>query len=113
MLGVMSVAAPHGVGILRALYEIFGMKVSYVGEGTMGSGLVDGAVFCLDRGVVPTGWPVLSCGGQQTGKTTGGTRRCQLEGCRGTRIGVRWEDRRITWPCSDGMDLSRRPWRIE
>ena len=31
-----------------------------------------------------------------------GYRSCTLEGCRGTRIGVRWPDGKLTWPCSKG-----------
>jgi len=41
------------------------------------------------------------------GKPTGAQRRCQLEGCLGRRIGVRWPDGRITWPCSKGMLFSK------
>ena len=39
----------------------------------------------------------------EPGRLTGGTRRCTLEGCRGERLGVRWPDGRITWPCSEGL----------
>ena len=41
------------------------------------------------------------------GRVTGGARRCQLEGCLGRRIGVRWPDGRITWPCTRGMMVRR------
>ena len=41
------------------------------------------------------------------GKPTGGTRTCQMEGCRGQRIGVRWPNGKLTWPCSKGMDFSK------
>lgn len=37
------------------------------------------------------------------GKTTGTTTRCQLEGCRGTRVWVRWEDGRLSKPCDRGL----------
>ena len=37
------------------------------------------------------------------GKLTGGTRDCQLAGCRGIRLGVRWPDGTLTWPCSKGI----------
>jgi hypothetical protein len=42
---------------------------------------------------------------QQTeyGTPTGGTRRCQMEGCSGLRIAVRWTDSSLTWPCTRGM----------
>ena len=39
-----------------------------------------------------------------TGVLTGKIRRCQLEGCVGRRLGVRWDDnRKVTWPCSKGL----------
>lgn len=40
------------------------------------------------------------------GVTTGITKVCMLEGCSGARIGVRWPDGKITWPCSKGMTTS-------
>lgn len=46
------------------------------------------------------------------GRTTGGTRRCRLAGCCGIRIGVRWPDGHITWPCSRGMGRTKKGWRI-
>lgn len=33
-----------------------------------------------------------------------GSRRCTLEGCTGKRLGVRWPDGRLTWPCTKGME---------
>jgi hypothetical protein len=42
--------------------------------------------------------------GPMIGRVTGGTRRCQLEGCTGLRIGVRWKDRKFTMPCSRGIE---------
>lgn len=30
------------------------------------------------------------------------SRRCQMEGCTGHRIHVKWEDGRSTYPCSKG-----------
>ncbi len=42
-------------------------------------------------------------GGVLTGRLTGTTRRCRLEGCTGTRLGVRWDDNSLTWPCSKGV----------
>jgi hypothetical protein len=41
---------------------------------------------------------------KKVGFTTGGVRHCQLEGCRGVQVGVRWRDGKMTWPCTDGMD---------
>lgn len=37
--------------------------------------------------------------GKEYGLTTGAQRRCQLDGCTGQRITVRWPDKRITRPC--------------
>lgn len=36
--------------------------------------------------------------------TVVGLRRCTMEGCRGTRVGVRWPDGKLTWPCSKGLE---------
>lgn len=46
---------------------------------------------------------ILSRDGKERGKPTGKTRCCKLEGCSGIRIGVRWPDGKITWPCSKGI----------
>jgi len=51
---------------------------------------------------------VVSRSGCLIGKPTGTTRQCQLEGCTGICIGVRWEDGIITWPCSKGMTFSKK-----
>lgn len=50
--------------------------------------------------------------GKERGKTTGGTRQCKLEGCSGCRIGVRWPNGEITWPCSKGLKNYRRHMKI-
>lgn len=64
--------------------------------------------FTIKRGEL-----VYSRSGDQLGKTTGGTRSCRLEGCRGIRIGVRWPDGSLTWPCTDGMgNTADGAWRI-
>jgi hypothetical protein len=61
------------------------------------------------------GVPVWRRGARKaTGKTTGGTRNCQMEGCNGIRIGVRWPDGHMTWPCSKGMVMDHHnEWRIQ
>jgi hypothetical protein len=41
--------------------------------------------------------------GRNAGRTTGGERQCQMESCRGVRIGVRWKDGTLTFPCTAGM----------
>jgi hypothetical protein len=47
---------------------------------------------------------VLSRDSKLEGTPTGGSRPCQLEGCRGLRIAVRWPDKSITYPCTKGLD---------
>jgi hypothetical protein len=37
------------------------------------------------------------------GVLTGSSRRCQLEGCLGVRLYVRWDDGKLTMPCTKGM----------
>lgn len=47
------------------------------------------------------------------GRLTGGTRLCQMDGCGGTRYGVRWPNGRITWPCVKGMKARKNgDWEI-
>jgi hypothetical protein len=41
--------------------------------------------------------------GFERGQRTGGYRHCQLEGCSGIRIGIRWPDGQVTWPCTKGL----------
>lgn len=50
---------------------------------------------------------VLSRTGKLVGHPTGGKYRCQMEGCNGNRIGVRWSDGSVTYPCSKGLIFSR------
>lgn len=47
----------------------------------------------------------ISRDGKEKGILTGGRRCCALEGCTGVRLGVRWPDGKLTWPCTDGMKL--------
>jgi hypothetical protein len=67
----------------------------------------------------PAGTDVYTRDGKIRGKATGGLRHCALESCGGIRVGVRWPDGKLTWPCMKGMifdsnNKSRRPnWRIE
>lgn len=53
----------------------------------------------MGKGIV-----VISRDGKEKGVTTGGERRCQLEGCGGRRIAVRWPKGNLTMPCTKGMD---------
>ena len=46
---------------------------------------------------------IWSRDGKTKGLLTGGTRECSMEGCRGELLGVRWEDDKLSWPCSAGM----------
>lgn len=41
--------------------------------------------------------------GREVGYTTGGERQCTMESCNGIRIGVRWKDGQLTFPCTHGM----------
>lgn len=38
-----------------------------------------------------------------SGRATGTTYPCRMEGCTGVRVMVRWPDGKVTWPCSKGM----------
>ena len=53
-----------------------------------------GAFFVYARNGRQRGWKI-------------GSRRCNLEGCCGTRYCVRWKDGSVTWPCNRGMKLRR------
>jgi hypothetical protein len=46
---------------------------------------------------------VLDRTGREEGVTTGSFKRCNLEGCKGLRVMVRWPDGKWTWPCTAGM----------
>ena len=46
---------------------------------------------------------VYSKGKKAVGICTGSIRNCRMEGCTGQRLGVRWEDGKITFPCTKGM----------
>jgi hypothetical protein len=46
---------------------------------------------------------VISSDGKLIGKATGSEQPCRLEGCNGRRIGVRWSDGSISFPCTKGM----------
>jgi hypothetical protein len=46
---------------------------------------------------------IYSRGGKQRGTVIGPTSRICFEGCRGTRIAVRWKGGKVTYPCSAGL----------
>jgi len=54
---------------------------------------------------IERGATIIAGDGKTKGSATGGGYHCRLEGCRGWRIGVRWADGDITFPCSKGMIL--------
>lgn len=43
------------------------------------------------------------------GQASGSLHHCQMEGCNGLRISVRWPDGRTTFPCSRGLMPAGRP----
>jgi hypothetical protein len=47
--------------------------------------------------------PVWDPTGSERGIRTGGWRHCQMEGCNGLRVGLRWANGRISWPCTKGL----------
>jgi hypothetical protein len=60
---------------------------------------------------------VISRTGKQSGRLTGTRRLCSLEGCRGERLTVRWNNGKISYPCTKGMTLNESKtgtffWRI-
>lgn len=65
-----------------------------------------------DTSHLSPGFEVVSRDGKIKGQLTGGSRTCQLEGCLGRRLGVRWSDGTLTWPCTKGMTLRKKSWRI-
>lgn len=58
------------------------------------------------------GTKVVSRDGNDEGELTGGQRRCGLAGCTGVRLGVRWSDKRVTFPCSKGLEVREDKLRI-
>ena len=54
--------------------------------------------------MVTKGMKIYSADGKEHGIATGSTRQCTMEGCRGTRIYVKWNDGKITQPCSRGLE---------
>ena len=46
---------------------------------------------------------VTSSNGKEKGICTGNAYHCRMIGCKGLRVGVRWPDGKITFPCTEGM----------
>lgn len=57
------------------------------------------------------GTKVVAADGSK-GKLTGGERYCSMEGCRGMQLGVRWDDGKLTFPCTKGMIFKDGAWRL-
>jgi len=55
---------------------------------------------------------VMSRDGKLEGVLTGNERSCPMVGCRGTRLGVRWSDGSVTYPCTRGMIGRKYGWKI-
>ncbi len=54
---------------------------------------------------IPVGTKIFARKGcRMVGRSTGTFRPCTLEGCIGLRVGVRWSNGRLTWPCIRGME---------
>ena len=51
---------------------------------------------------------IISRDGKHHGRFTGGQCRCQMEGCTGRKIAVRWNDGKLTFPCSKGMQWNNK-----
>ena len=50
--------------------------------------------------------------GKELGFATGSTHACQMAGCRGRRVSVKWSDNKYTFPCSGGLLFDGKAWRI-
>lgn len=48
----------------------------------------------------------------QLGTTTGGKRKCQMEGCDSQQVAVRWEDGRLSYQCLRSMTFKSDVWRV-
>lgn len=62
------------------------------------------------RNQITRGTIVLTAGGDTAGILTGGHRPCTLEGCTGLRLGTRWPDGHLTFPCTTGMAFDPDSW---
>ena len=51
---------------------------------------------------------IVSRDGNHVGKCTGSTRPCRLAGCTGLQIRVLWDDGKVTYPCTKGMEFSQK-----
>jgi hypothetical protein len=51
---------------------------------------------------LPPHTPIYNRTGDMVGRTTGGIRGCRCGG--GVRVGVRWADGTLTYPCTEGLE---------
>ncbi|MCY2924931.1 MAG: hypothetical protein NT031_05745, partial [Planctomycetota bacterium] len=62
---------------------------------------------------IPAGTKIFARKGcRMVGRSTGTFRACTLDGCTGLRVGVRWSNGRLTWPCTKGTQPYRGGYRI-
>jgi hypothetical protein len=61
---------------------------------------------------IPVGATIFTRDKKEKGKVVSHTSRTCHEGCGGTRLGVRWPDGRLTYPCSRGIVGYRKNYRI-
>lgn len=62
---------------------------------------------------IPAGTKIfVRKGCRMVGRSTGTFRPCMLESCTGLRVGVRWSNGRLTWPCVRGMEAHCGGYRI-
>lgn len=59
-----------------------------------------------------TGTIVYSKDAKIKGRLTGSSRCCRMEGCLGRALGVKWDDGKVTYPCTKGMTFRKKTWRI-
>ena len=48
----------------------------------------------------------------KSGYATGSTHACQMDGCTGRRVSVRWDDGKHAYPCSKALEPYMDGWRI-
>jgi hypothetical protein len=70
--------------------------------------------YMKEPNIYAKGTPVLSREGTIKGHLTGGSRTCGMHGCTGRNLGVRWEDGKLTLPCTKGMSYmnASNTWKI-
>ena len=72
-----------------------------------GEGLLAMILLATRKAEHPKNTVIYARDGRKSGRTTGGFRPCAMDGCGGQRLGVRWQDGRITWPCTRGLEITK------